>query len=62
MELSIWENLLLGVLVLGVVFWMWPGIGNAMKMSREAESDWTSFWIPIGAVILFVMSLVMLSR
>jgi threonine/homoserine/homoserine lactone efflux protein len=62
MELSIWENLLLGVLVLGVVFWMWPGIGNAMQMSRKAESDWASFWVPIGGVVLFVIFLVMLSR
>jgi len=58
MEFSMWESLLLGVMVLGIIFWMRPGIKASMKVSRNAESDWMGLLVPIGFVLVFVFFLV----
>ncbi len=58
MEFSIWENLLLGVIALGVIFWMKPGIRASLKMGKNAESDWMGFLVPMGFVIMFVVFLI----
>lgn len=58
MEFSLWENLLLGVMVLGVIFWMRPGIKSSLQLSKNAESDWMGFLVPIGLVIMFVIFLI----
>jgi len=57
-EFSIWENLLLGVMVLGVILWMRPGIKTSMQQPREAKSDWMSALLPIGFVVMFVVFLI----
>ncbi|MCK4840698.1 MAG: hypothetical protein KAT04_02310 [Methylococcales bacterium] len=58
MEFSLWENLLLGVMVLGVIFWMSPGIKSSMKASHNADSDWMSVLVPVGLVVMFVIFLI----
>ena len=58
MELSLWENLLLGVMVLGVILWMRPGIKSSMQQTREAKSDWMGALIPIGFVVIFIIFLI----
>ncbi len=58
MEFSIWESLLLGVMVLGIIFWMRPGIKASIQISRDAETDWMGFLVPIGFVIIFIVFLV----
>ncbi len=58
MELSLWENLLLGVMVVGVILWMRPGIKASMQQTREAKSDWMSVLIPIGFVVIFIVFLI----
>ena len=58
MEMSIWENLLLGVMVLGIIFWMRPGIKSSFKMSKNAESDWKGLLLPIAFVLIFVVFLI----
>lgn len=58
MEFSLWENLLLGVMVLGVIVWMRPGIKSSLQLSKNAESDWMGFLVPIGFVIMFVIFLI----
>lgn len=55
---SIWENLLLGLLVLGMLFWMRPGVKATMEKSRTAKSDWAAVVVPIGFVIMFVIFLI----
>lgn len=58
-QLSIWEMLLLGVLVLLVLFWFGPGIRATLERSRQAESrDWAGFLLPIALVVLFVLFLI----
>ena len=58
MEFSIWENILLGVMVLGVIFWMKPGIKSSMFQSKQAESDWIGLLIPMSLVVMFIIFLV----
>lgn len=55
---SLWENLLLGLMVLGMIFWMGPGIKATMEKSRTAKSDWMSLVVPIGFVIMLVIFLI----
>jgi hypothetical protein len=60
-QLSTWEMLLLGALVLLVLFWFGPGIRATLEKSRQAESrDWAGFLLPIALVILFVLFLIKL--
>jgi len=58
MEFSLWENLLLGVMVVGVILWMRPGIKASMQQTRDAKSDWMSVLLPIGFVVMFVVFLI----
>lgn len=57
--MALWEQILLGILVVLVLLWFRPGIRAAMKQSREAERDWGSVLLPVGVVVLFVLLLVM---
>jgi hypothetical protein len=60
-QLSTWEMLLLGALVLLVLFWFGPGLKATLEKSRRAESrDWAGFLLPIALVILFVLFLIKL--
>lgn len=57
------EQVLVGILVIAVLFLFWPGAKAAMQKSREAENpDWTGALIPIGVVVLFIVFLIMLAR
>ncbi len=58
MELSLWENLLLGVMVLGIIFWMRPGIKASLQISKNAESDWMAVLVPVGFVVMFIVFLI----
>lgn len=58
MEFSLWENILLGVMVLGVIFWMRPGIKSSIQLSKNAESDWVGVLLPIAFVVIFVVFLI----
>ncbi len=58
MEFSIWENLLMGIMVIGVILWMRPGIKASMQESRGAKHDWMGVLVPIGFVIIFIVFLV----
>ncbi len=53
-----WENILVGIMALGVVFWMWPGVKQSMAQSRQAPKDWPAFLIPIALVALFILFLI----
>jgi len=58
-DMSVWEKLLLGVMVVLVLFWAGPGIRATLEKSRRAESrDWAGFLLPVALVILFVLFLI----
>ena len=62
-KLSIWEMLLLGVLVAGVLFLFTPGIKKTFEMSRQAkERDWKGFLVPLAIMVLFIVLLIFLAR
>ncbi len=57
-QMSTWETLLLGVLVVLVLLWFGPGVKATLEKSRQAEQrDWAGFLLPIALVILFVLFL-----
>ncbi len=59
---SIWENLLLGGLVILLLFWFRPGIKAMFKERREAsQSEWMGILVPIGLVAVFVTLLIVLT-
>ena len=61
--MGIFEQVLVGILAIGVLFLFWPGAKAAMQKSREAENpDWASALIPIGIVVLFIVFLIILAR
>lgn len=61
-ELSIWEQIALVVLAVGVIFFFRLGIKRALEETRQAENkDWKSVLIPIGFVVLFVIFLIMIT-
>lgn len=59
-EMSTLEMVLVGALVLVVVLWVGRGIGPLMRESREAPKDWPGLLLPLGAVILFVVVLMLM--
>ncbi len=57
------EQVLVGILAVVVLFLFWPGARAAIQKSREAENpDWTGALIPVGIVVLFIVFLIMLAR
>jgi hypothetical protein len=61
--MAAWEQVLLGIGGLLLVFFFWPGAKAAMEKSRQAENpDWGSVFIPIAAVVIFIVLLVMFAR
>jgi hypothetical protein len=57
--MELWEQLLLGVLGLGIVFWFFPGIKATMEKSRNAEvKHWGTIALLAFAVIAFVIFLI----
>lgn len=61
--MAAWEQVLLGVGALVLVFLFWPGAKAAMEKSRNAENpDWKGALMPIGVVVIFIVLLVMFAR
>lgn len=61
MQTTLWENLLIGLMVIGLIFWFKPGIKTAMQHSQNVEKDWKSVLYPLTVVVLFVMLLIALA-
>ena len=60
-SMALWEQLLLGVGAVVLIFFLWPGIKQTMERSRQAKKDWPGVLIPLGAVVLFVLLLIALA-
>lgn len=60
--MSLWEQLLLGVLVVVVLLWFRPGLKAAFRERRHAsQAEWMSALIPIALVAAFVILLIALT-
>lgn len=58
-DMSTWEMVLLGVMVVLVLFWLGPGIPAMLEKSRQAEErDWGGLLIPLALVVIFVLFLI----
>ena len=61
--MAIWEQVLLGAGGLLLVFFFWPGVKATMEKSRQVENpDWGSVFMPIAAVVIFIVLLFMVAR
>ena len=61
--MSTWEQVLLGIAALVVVFFYWPGVKATLERSRQAEQrDWKAVLIPVGMVVLFVVLLIVMTK
>lgn len=58
-ELATWEMIVVGVLAVGVLFFVLPGLKRLNEEARKAEKDWPGFLLPIGAVVLLIIVLIM---
>ncbi|MCG8377991.1 MAG: hypothetical protein MI865_00795 [Proteobacteria bacterium] len=57
--MAMWEQIMLGIAAVVILFLFWPGAKKAMEQSQQAENpDWKGALIPIGAVVLFVILLI----
>lgn len=56
--LSSWENIVLGMLALLVVFSLQRSTKAAFERSKYVKSDWISVIIPLALVVLFVIFLI----
>ena len=60
-SMSGWEQVLLGLLLVVVLVWFFPGLKSSFRNSRKATgSDWLGLLLPIGLVVLFVLLLLSL--
>ena len=51
--------IMLGVIALGVLFWVGPGVKGMLAQSREAkDKDWAGVLLPIAIVVIFVFFLI----
>jgi hypothetical protein len=58
---SIWETIVIGMIVLLVIFWFSPGIKAAMERGKQVQTDWPGVLIPLGLVALLVFFLILAS-
>lgn len=57
--MAVWEQVLVALAIVAVIFFFGPGAKQAMEDSRKAENpDWQGALIPIGMVVLFVILLI----
>lgn len=52
------ESLIIGALAVLLLFWMQPNIKAAIARSKNAQPDWASVLLPLGAVVIFVVFLI----
>lgn len=58
-----WQQALLGLVAVLVLWWSLPGIKAALEQSRRAEQrDWRGALLPVGVVLVFVLLLIALVR
>jgi len=61
--MSTWEQVLLGIGALILLFFFWPGVKATLERSKQAENkDWKGALLPIGFVVLFVVLLIMMVK
>ena len=60
---STWVKILSAVVMLAWIIYLWPRAKYWMKNSpAPKEGDWRAALLPLGAVVLFVILLIMMVR
>lgn len=61
--MATWTQALLVITAIIFLFLFWPGAKAAMEESKKAENpDWQGALLPIGAVVLFIVLLIMMVK
>ncbi len=61
--MATWEQILLGIAAVIMLFFFWPGIRKMLKQSQQAENkDWQGALMPIGIVVIFVILMIIVAR
>ena len=61
--MGMWEQIILGMGAALILFLFWPGAKAALERSKQAENpDWKGALLPIGAVVIFVILLIVIAR
>jgi hypothetical protein len=61
--MAVWEQALIAMAIVAVIYFWGPGAKKALEESQHAENpDWKGALIPIGMVILFVIVLISLAK
>ena len=56
-----WEQIVLGIAALVILIWFWPGAAKRARESPEgSKEDWIGLLLPLGAVVGFVILLVVI--
>lgn len=53
------ESILIGILMVLVLLWFLPGTRRMIEDSKDAPKDWKGVLVPIGAVVLFIVFLIL---
>lgn len=57
--MELWEKIIIGILIILVLLWFMPGTRSMIEASKDAPKDWKGLLLPIGAVILFIVFLIL---
>lgn len=56
--MALWEQIVVGILAILVLFWFVPGLRASIERSKDAPKDWAGVLIPIAVVVLFIILLI----
>lgn len=58
-----WTQILYAILLAAMIVFLWPHASRMMEESKNAENkDWQGALLPLGAVVLFVILLIAITR
>ncbi len=61
--MGMFEQVMVGLVGVLILFLFWPGVKAAVKRSREAEKpEWAAALIPLAIVVAFIVFLILLAR
>lgn len=57
------EQVMVGLAGVLILFLFWPGVKAAVKKSREAKNpEWAAALVPLAIVVAFIVFLILLAR
>lgn len=61
--MALWQQILWGLFAVFILVFFWPTAKREMEESKKVENpDWMGALVPIGAVVLFIILLIVVAR